>query len=350
MPAFTIGIPTYNRAKFIRRTIEAALGQSAPDVEVVISDDASTDATPEIVRSFGDRVRYHRHPQNIGLERNFRAVVEMARGEYFAWLQDDDLHNADFARRALQAFAMSNDVVFYAAFEMVTPSPRSVYYGTVIGPCLPADWSTGRVELIPGYLVPPLGLLTSIAYAPAMAFKTSLLRRACDQAPPHNVLNPEGFMPAAVAAEGVVAVDPWVGAIHSKHDGQYHIGLVNDRVALKDQWLESAVAIAKIVDQLPPRWREEFRAFAPNLSEHARWNYLRIGSKLYGDWDQAPPAARDVRDLLLESLSAEARQKLEQECGTSAAGPLKAMVRALTPPVIWSGLTSIRKKMAPAAH
>src|SRR5205823_4293943 len=103
MSKFTIGIPTYNRAHFLRRSLKSACDQTWPDVEVLVSDNASTDETEEVVRSYGERVRYHRNPENIGMWPNFARLAEMAEGEYFSWLQDDDLIHCDFARRAVAA-------------------------------------------------------------------------------------------------------------------------------------------------------------------------------------------------------------------------------------------------------
>src|SRR5271157_2570419 len=85
MPRFTIGIPTYNRCDLLANALRAAVGQSFPDPEILVCDDASTDRTPEVVRSFGDRVRYHRNATNIGMWPNFAKAVELAEGEYFSW-------------------------------------------------------------------------------------------------------------------------------------------------------------------------------------------------------------------------------------------------------------------------
>jgi len=114
MPRFTIGMPTYNRCDLLAHALQAAVGQTCHDVEVVVCDDASTDRTPEVVRSFGDRVRYHRNATNIGMWPNFARAVELAEGEYFSWLQDDDQIHRDFVARALQTFAKASDIVFYS--------------------------------------------------------------------------------------------------------------------------------------------------------------------------------------------------------------------------------------------
>jgi glycosyltransferase involved in cell wall biosynthesis len=89
----SIGLPTYNRAGTLRRSIASALAQSHRNIELVISDNASTDETEAICREFaaGDpRVRYIRQEKNLGPTPNFLAVLEASRGEYFMWLCDDD--------------------------------------------------------------------------------------------------------------------------------------------------------------------------------------------------------------------------------------------------------------------
>src|SRR5438874_2520603 len=99
MPLFTIGIPTFNRASLLPGAIRSALSQSHTQLEVIVSDNASNDSTAEVVRQFGDRVRYARNDTNVGPLANFCRLVELARGEYFSWLQDDDCIFDQFAAR-----------------------------------------------------------------------------------------------------------------------------------------------------------------------------------------------------------------------------------------------------------
>lgn len=89
----SIGIPTYNRAAMLRRSIESALCQDYPMIEIIVSDNASTDDTQDICREFSkkdDRVKYVTQPSNIGAVANFAEVLKRASGEYFMWLGDDD--------------------------------------------------------------------------------------------------------------------------------------------------------------------------------------------------------------------------------------------------------------------
>ncbi len=92
-PLVTIGIPTYNRAATLEHAVESALAQDWARIEVVISDNASTDTTQaycEDLERRDKRVVYVRQPANIGAEANFRDVLQRATGELFMWLADDD--------------------------------------------------------------------------------------------------------------------------------------------------------------------------------------------------------------------------------------------------------------------
>ena len=91
-PLVTIGIPTYNRAALLERAARSALDQDYARIEVVVSDNDSADATEETLRRLAadDRLRYERQESNLGHARNFARVFEMASGELFMWLSDDD--------------------------------------------------------------------------------------------------------------------------------------------------------------------------------------------------------------------------------------------------------------------
>src|ERR1035437_9224723 len=98
-PLVTIGIPTYNRAEMLRRSIDSALSQDYLMIEVIVSDNASTDETQEVCKEFSKkdgRVKYIKQSSNIGAVANFADVLERASGEYFMWLGDDDWIDASY--------------------------------------------------------------------------------------------------------------------------------------------------------------------------------------------------------------------------------------------------------------
>jgi hypothetical protein len=89
----TIAIPTFNRAATLSRAVDSALSQTHEDLEVIVSDDASTDGTEEICREYAlrdERVRYVRWHTNIGPTANFNALFAAGRGRFTQLLADDD--------------------------------------------------------------------------------------------------------------------------------------------------------------------------------------------------------------------------------------------------------------------
>lgn len=113
-PLVSIAIPTYNRAdSYLRGTIESALGQTYPHLEILIADNASTDHTRELVTEFDDeRIRYVRHVENLGPFRNFQFCLDNAQGELLYILHDDDRADSDFVETCVNAFAKLPDAGF----------------------------------------------------------------------------------------------------------------------------------------------------------------------------------------------------------------------------------------------
>lgn len=101
----TIGLPTYNRAnRFLTPALEYALAQDWDDLEIIVSDNCSTDNTADIVNSYDDpRLRYVRQKENIGANNNFNFCVNEARGTYFLLYPDDDIIDPDFVSSCMDA-------------------------------------------------------------------------------------------------------------------------------------------------------------------------------------------------------------------------------------------------------
>ena len=84
-------IPTYNRAGLLPRAINSVLAQTFEDYEVIIVDDCSTDHTPRVIQEFADpHIRSFRHEVNQGAAAARNTGIAKARGEYIAFLDDDD--------------------------------------------------------------------------------------------------------------------------------------------------------------------------------------------------------------------------------------------------------------------
>ncbi len=104
-PKVSVGLPTYNRAGELRRAIASVLAQGYQNLELLISDDASTDETEMLCREFAARDRrvcYVRQPVNIGLTANNMFVFDNTYGEFFLLLSDDDWLEPNYVSACLR--------------------------------------------------------------------------------------------------------------------------------------------------------------------------------------------------------------------------------------------------------
>ena len=94
MPRVSIGMPVYNGEAHVAETLESLLAQTFDDFELNISDNASTDGTEQICRTFAQkdaRIRYVRAEENLGASRNYRRAFDLSTCAYFRWANADDL-------------------------------------------------------------------------------------------------------------------------------------------------------------------------------------------------------------------------------------------------------------------
>ena len=113
-PLVSIGLPVYNGERFLAQAIESALAQTYEQLELIISDNGSTDATEQICRRYAaqdSRVQYHRIEKNLGAAWNFNRVVELARGPYFKWLAHDDLITPSYVEDCVRVLEADPSVV-----------------------------------------------------------------------------------------------------------------------------------------------------------------------------------------------------------------------------------------------
>ena len=111
-PLVTIGIPTYNRADgYLKQTLESAVNQTYQNIEIVVSDNCSTDHTEMVVKGFSDpRIRYFKQAKNIGANNNFNFCVKQAQGDYFLLLHDDDMIDEDFIEVCMRAASYDTEI------------------------------------------------------------------------------------------------------------------------------------------------------------------------------------------------------------------------------------------------
>ena len=113
-PKISIGIPVYNGEKFIRKCIESVLQQTNRNFELIISDNASTDSSPEICKEFlnkDNRITFVRQNKNMGRLWNFHFLVKKAVGEYFVWVPVDTFLLPEFLERNIAVLESQDKVV-----------------------------------------------------------------------------------------------------------------------------------------------------------------------------------------------------------------------------------------------
>jgi glycosyltransferase involved in cell wall biosynthesis len=119
----TVGIPVYNAARTLCETLDALQAQTYRDLEILVSDNASTDETPDILASYArrdPRLRVIRQPHNRGAIENFQAVIEAARTPFFTWFAADDVCAPPFVERTRAALLANPAAIIAAADVCIT--------------------------------------------------------------------------------------------------------------------------------------------------------------------------------------------------------------------------------------
>ncbi|NMG05372.1 glycosyltransferase family A protein [Brasilonema sp. UFV-L1] len=141
----TIAIPTYNRSNLLKINLKSLLAQDYPDFQVLVLDNASTDDTESVIRSFADpRVTYVRNKTNIGAYRNFCQAIKLNSSDYLVLLPDDDPMLPGLIHESVLAL----DTYPNAAFSVTGVQGIDEYDNPVL---LPED-------------SPPVGLISGVEY------------------------------------------------------------------------------------------------------------------------------------------------------------------------------------------
>ena len=113
-PLVSIGLPVYNGEKYLESALHSLVNQTYVNFELIICDNASTDATPDICLKYArsdPRVRYFRNETNIGGANNHNLSFKYAKGKYFRWVAHDDLLAPDLIEKCVRVLEKDPSIV-----------------------------------------------------------------------------------------------------------------------------------------------------------------------------------------------------------------------------------------------
>ncbi|MCZ6678499.1 MAG: glycosyltransferase family A protein [Candidatus Poribacteria bacterium] len=262
-PLITIGIPTYNRARsYLPETLESALAQTYPEIEVVVSDNGSTDDTQAVVKSYDDpRIRYFKQQPPVTPNDNFNFCLQQARGAYFSLLHDDDMIDPDFVETCLQAAGhqthfgvIRTGVRIINADGMVIREMRNRVTGASTGEFFLA-WFENKTSI---YLCNTL-------------FNARGLRDIGGLRSRHNLFQDVTAIARQAASSGRVDVEAVKASARSHHGQRTHVARVRE-------WCEDSLDLLALVCELAPERAAELRQkgmrFFANVN-YGRTNNIR---------------------------------------------------------------------------
>jgi glycosyltransferase involved in cell wall biosynthesis len=133
-PLVTFVIPVYNGANYLGEAIDSALGQTYPNVEIIVVNDGSTDGgrTADIALSFGNRIRYI-EKTNGGVATALNRGIREMRGEFFSWLSHDDVYYAEKISRQIATFRETEDdkTILHCNYDVIDHVSQIVGRGAI---------------------------------------------------------------------------------------------------------------------------------------------------------------------------------------------------------------------------
>jgi glycosyltransferase involved in cell wall biosynthesis len=150
-PLVSVVIASYNRAVLLEAAVRSGLNQDWPNIEVVVSDDASSDNSIETLRKIGDpRVRFTAHPGHVGVWKNWTTALQMARGDYVVFLGDDDWIDPTFVRKHIRVFRKHTGIE--AVFSSLEDRPDDGSPSRFMRIPLPPETAVDATWLVDGLL------------------------------------------------------------------------------------------------------------------------------------------------------------------------------------------------------
>lgn len=240
-PRVTVGLPTFNGERYLAEAIASTLAQDFGDFELIIADNASTDASRDIVRDVAGRdrrVRLLTSDRNRGAAWNFNRLLAEARGDLFTWSADDDTYEPEYLSRCVGVLDRRPDVVlcFAQAVEIDAEGAVIERRGPTNVADLPNAWARYRAILLDEVY----------CYAAFGVIRTDCLRRTGLIG---SFAQSDRVLLAELALHGRFVECPEALYRHREHPGRSMYAFRDDRDRLR--WFDTSLDGSRTL----PRWR-----------------------------------------------------------------------------------------------
>jgi hypothetical protein len=186
-PLVSIVVPVFNGAGYLRESLNSILSQSYPNIEVLVMDDASTDATPEILASYGQRIQLHRQSTNRGIYGNVNDGIARARGQYIAVYHGDDVYHPKIVEREVAFLEAHPQAGAVFCLDIFIDADGHEYGRLQIAPELaggrPLDWPTvlnGLLTYKNAFLTCPSSMVRTSVYRELNGYSDEEFRNTSD--------------------------------------------------------------------------------------------------------------------------------------------------------------------------
>jgi glycosyltransferase involved in cell wall biosynthesis len=265
LPKVSVILNSFNQAAYVREAVESVLGQTFDDYELILVDNGSTDATPEILRAYErhPKVKLFLHSENVAITRRFNQAVSVASGELISFLYSDDLYLPRKLERQVAAFATK-------------PADYGVVYGPAEGYNVETGrrWRMGSIDAS-GWVLRSLLLEHEKGQ---LSMVSPMLRRRCLlENPFYEDVFAEGegiFFRVALTWRFLYLDEPLVVL----RDHLSNAGKAIERNAeITSVWLDRLERHPR----LPPDMKDAVRVFRATLLRNQGWQSVRVGGDVH---------------------------------------------------------------------
>ena len=221
----TIGIPTYNRATLLVEAVESVLCQSFRDIEIIISDNNSTDDTEYVVKELqkrsGDiKITYIKQTEPIPVVDNWLATLNEANSTYFGWLQDDDLISPDFVETAVKSMEEVNGATVYCCYSQYSDKSYIRDNISIFGNPFNLNWIKKEKKVLDGHSLIPISIFNVLGYSPVALFDCKRLKECSNYITKDYWLISERMIMIQTSLGSKIVFDAKIGGLFRAHPEQ----------------------------------------------------------------------------------------------------------------------------------